>query len=321
MGVDLLMAVAGLALLVLGGELLVRGATGVALLARASPGVIGLTVVAAGTSMPELVVSVDAALAGSPDLALSNVVGSNIYNVLLILGLAAVVRPLDVAWSSVRLEWPVMMLASWTLLLLARDGDLDRLEGGYFLVSIVVFVAWTVRMARRDVTPSERSDLVEFVSAQRGATVATWLRASGQVVVGVVLLGVGARMLVFGASDLASAAGVSERVIGLTLVALGTSLPELVTSVVASARGSSGIALGNVIGSNIFNVLGILGATALIHPISVNPQAASLDIWVMLAAAAVLLPIMMSGSRVSRLEGALLLVGATAWSVVLLRSG
>ena len=156
----------------------------------------------------------------------------------------------------------------------------------------------------------------------RGTKVSTWLQASGQIVVGIALLGVGASLLVSGASSLASAAGVPERVIGLTLVAVGTSMPEHITSVVASARGNSGIALGNVLGSNIFNLLGIPGATSLIHPISVNPQAARLDLWVMLAAAAVLLlPIMRSGSRVSRLEGALLLAGAVAWSIVLVRSG
>jgi len=319
MVLDLLSALAGLALLIVGGELLVRGATGIALKARISPAVIGLTVVAAGTSMPELVVSVKAALAGSPDLALSNVVGSNIYNVLLILGLAAVVRPLEVAWTTLRLEWPVMLLASWTLLLLARDGTLDRLEGGYFVGSLMFFVAWTVRMAKRDVTPSERSELEDVAAVRGGGGIASWVRASGQVLGGVALLGGGANLLVGAASNVAAAAGVSERVIGLTLVAVGTSLPELVTSVVAAARGNSGVALGNVVGSNIFNILGILGLTTLIQPVPVNAQAARVDLWVMVAVAAILFPILRSQLRVTRLEGALLLAGAVVWSIVLLR--
>lgn len=316
MWLEILAVTAGLALLIAGGELLVRGATAVARRAKVSPAVIGLTIVAAGTSMPELVVSIDAARSGAPDVAVGNVVGSNIYNVLLILGLAALVRPIEVTWATIRLEWPVLALASWTMLLLARDGWLDRLEGGYFLASLVVFVAWTVKMARHDALEPERADLAGL-AASRASGVASWPKAVGKIVVGVGILGWGADLLVSGASAIATAAGMAERVIGLTLVAVGTSLPELVTSVLAARRGESGIALGNVMGSNIFNILGILGVTALIQPIPVHPRTTDIDNWVMLATALVLFPVIRSGFRVTRPEGALLLAAAVAWSAYL----
>ncbi len=314
---EVLQSVLGLVALVIGGEVLVRGATSMAGRARLSPAVIGLTVVAAGTSLPELVVSVDAALSGAADLAMGNVVGSNIYNVLLILGASALVRPLTTTWSTVRLEWPVMALASWTALLLARDGVLDRLEGAYFLAGLVAFVAWTVRMARRDAGPEERAGLEAVAAGQATGAPATWAGILLRVIGGAVLLAVGADLLVSGASAMAVNAGVSERVIGLTLVAVGTSLPELVTSVVAARRGESGIAVGNVIGSNIFNILGILGVTTLIQPIPIHAGTIALDLWVMLATALVLLPLMRTGFRISRAEGALLFAGAVGWTAVL----
>ena len=316
--VDALTSVCGLALLVGGGELLVRGATALALRFRVSPAVVGLTVVAAGTSMPELVVSVGAALRGVPDMAVGNVVGSNIYNVLLILGLAALVRPLTTTWTTVRLEWPVMAVAAWTMHLLARDGSLDRLEGAYLLAGLIAFLAWTVQMARNAVPAAERETLEGVAEARSGSTTASWARSIAGVVGGVALLGLGASLLVDGATSLAVGFGVSERVIGLTVVALGTSLPELITSVLAAWRGQAGIAVGNVVGSNIFNILGILAATALVLPVPVNAATLELDNWVMLGATLLLLPLMWTGFRIERWEGGLLLAGAVAWSWVLL---
>ena len=314
---EVLRSLVGLVALVVGGDVLVRGATSMAGRARLSPAVIGLTVVAAGTSLPELVVAVDAALSGAPDLAMGNVVGSNIYNILLILGVSALVSPLTTTSTTVRLEWPVMALASWTALLLARDGVLDRLEGAYFLAGLVAFVAWTVRMARRDAGSAERATLEEVAAAETLGAPATWPGILVRVIGGAVLLAVGADLLVSGASAMATVAGVSERVIGLTLVAVGTSLPELVTSVVAARRGESGIAVGNVVGSNIFNILGILGVTTLIQPIPIHAGTIALDLWVMVATALILLPVMRTGFRISRLEGAVLLAGAVGWSAVL----
>ncbi len=319
--IEVLRSLLGLVALVAGGEILVRGATALAGRVRLSPAVIGLTVVAAGTSLPELVVSVDAAFSGAPDLAIGNVVGSNIYNILLILGVSALVRPLTTTWTTVRLEWPVMALASWNLLLLARDGRLDRLEGAYFVAGLVVFVAWTVRMARQDAGPEERASLEAAAAAHTGLKPPSGAGIAGRVIGGAVLLAVGADLLVQGASALAATAGVSERVIGLTLVALGTSLPELVTSVLAAWRGQSGIAVGNVIGSNIFNILGILGVTALILPIPIQAGTIRLDLWVMLGTALLLLPLMRTGFRINRWEGGLLLGGALAWSAALFAGG
>ncbi len=315
---DVVMSAAGLALLLVGGELLVRGATALALRFRVSPSVIGLTVVAAGTSMPELVVSIGAAVQGLPDVAIGNVVGSNIYNILLILGLAALVRPLTTTWTTIRLEWPVMALAAWTMHLLSRDGMLDRLEGAYLLAGLIAFVAWMVRLARKEVPDAERESLESVADSRGGATVESWARSVGGVTIGVALLGLGAHLLVSGASSLAADLGVSQRVIGLTVVAIGTSLPELITSVLAAWRGNSAIAVGNVVGSNIFNVLGILGATALVHPIPVNLRTIELDNWVMLGVTLMLLPLMRTGFKINRWEGGLLLAGAVVWSWTLL---
>ncbi|MCB9756351.1 MAG: calcium/sodium antiporter [Myxococcales bacterium] len=302
-----LLIVAGLALLTFGGELLVRGAAALAGSAGVSPAVIGLTIVAAGTSTPELVVSVRSALAGSPDLALGNVVGSNIFNIAAILGIAALVAPLRILGDSVRLEWPVMFLAALQLHMLARDGSVDRLEGGFLLAALLVFIAYLVHVARVDVGDAERQALTEHSeSAQRGAR--RLLTQALYVVGGCLLLVAGARALIHGSTEIARAFGMSERVIGLTIVACGTSLPELVTSVVASRRGHDDIAVANVLGSNIFNALGILGCTALIQPLAANAALVRFDDWWMIGLSALLLPLMRSGMRVSRIEGAALLL-------------
>lgn len=309
----------GLALLVAGGELLVRGATKLAALLRISPVIVGLTIVAMGTSAPELVVSVQAALDGSPAVAIGNVVGSNIFNIAFILGLAALVSPLRVAGSSVRVEWPVMFAAACITHLLARDGTLDRLEGGFLLASMLVFVVFLIVVARK--APNE-AETEQFASVQPQVerTISAWVAWSLAIAGGVAVLVVGADVFVASATTLASSMGVPNRVIAVTLVAAGTSLPELFTSLVASVRGNDDIAVTNILGSNIFNALGILGTTALIEPIPVDSSLVAVDDWWMLAVSALLLPLMLTKSRVSRQEGFVMLVVYAAYAAATISS-
>jgi cation:H+ antiporter len=317
---DWLLIVLGLALLVAGGEALVRGASGVALLARVTPAVVGLTIVAAGTSMPEMVVSVQSAIEESPGLAIGNVVGSNLFNLGLILGLTALLVPLRILGNSVKLEWPVMMLASFQLLLLVRDGQLDRLEGAFFVTGVIAFVSYAVWIARRNTGPEETKELDESMTTASfgrtgGAAVALNVLA---ILVGVGLLAGGSTALVHGAVNIASALGVSETLIGLTIVSAGTSAPELATSLVAARRGRDDVAVANVIGSNIFNILGIGGVTALIHPLPVPAEIVTRDVWWMLAITAVLLPMMAPRLRLSRVSGAILLAAYLVYAGILI---
>ncbi len=313
---DIVFVIAGLVILTLGGEALVRGATSIARRANISPAVIGATVVAAGTSMPELVVSVAAAMQGSPDVAVANAVGSNIYNIVLILGITPLILPLAVQGVTIRLQWPVMLLAAAWLHMLARDGLLDRLEGGFLLLGLVVFVAWTVRLAR-DVAPEHEKQTFGSVAERvpKAETMRHWVLSIGGVLVGVALLVLGAKLLVTGAVAIASDMGISERVIGLTVVAVGTCLPELATSIIAALHGRADLAVANVVGSNIFNVLGILGATALAHPVGVNKTTIQVDDWWLLALSLLLFPLMKTGKIISRTEGAFLLTLGIGWTV------
>ena len=322
----------GLALLAGGGEALVRAATTLAAIAGVAPAVIGLTVVAIGTSLPEFVVSLFAALDGQPDLAIANVVGSNIFNVAATLGLTALIIPLPVHGGAVRREWPVMFAASVACLLVARDGVIGRPEGGALLVGLVAFLAYAVRVARRDLHGAEARELSEEVETRdidpapdapadaSGAAPAHPRLAVPLAVlaVGVAALVVGGRCLVDGAVTLARLAGLSERVIGLTIVAGGTGAPELATSLIAALRRRTDVAVANMIGSNIVNILGILGATALIAPIPVAPAVIRVDLWWMIGTTVLLLPLLRSGARLSRAEGALLLGAYAAYLVLLL---
>ena len=314
------LVVLGLVLLTGGGESLVRGATAIARLAGLTPAVIGLTVVAMGTSLPELVVSVIAAIRDQPDIAVGNIVGSNIFNIAVVLGVTAVILPLPVRGSVVRLEWPVMFVVSLLALVVARDGLLDRAEGAFFVVVFVVFTAWVVRLARREVTAQEQRELAEEVEQRtlhprRGREL---LVATVAVLLGVGLLVGGGHALVEGASALARLAGMSERVIGLTIVAAGTSAPELATSLVAAWRKQTDVAVANVVGSNIFNILGILGLTALVHPTPVSAAVLASDMWGMLGTALVLFPLMRTGMRIGRVEGGILVGIYTVYVAMLL---
>lgn len=318
------MVVAGLALLAGGGEALVRAATTIAERAGVTPAVIGLTVVAMGTSLPELVVSAVATLDGQPDIAVGNVIGSNIFNVAAALGLTALVMPLPVHGNAVRLEWPFMFLASIACLLLARDGALDRMEGGFFVVALVLFVAYTVRVARRETSKAEARDLAAEVEARdldAPATTAAPATAVTLLVlaIGLVALVAGGRLLVDGAVALARLAGMSERQIALTIVAGGTGAPELATSLMAALRRRADVAVANMIGSNIFNILGILGLSAIIAPLRVSPAMIASDMWWMIGTALLLYPLLYSGLRLSRVEGVALLAGYVAYVALLLR--
>ncbi|HEY7445614.1 MAG TPA: calcium/sodium antiporter [Vicinamibacterales bacterium] len=304
----------GLALLAVGGEALVRAATTFAELAGVTPAVIGLTVVAMGTSLPELAVSLLAALEGRPDLAVGNAVGSNIFNVAAALGVTAMIVPLPVHGMAVRFEWPFMFVTSFVCLLLARDGVIDRLEGGFFVASLLLFVAYNVHVSRSEVGAVEAREIAAQVEdrdidapgrAKRPARVGVPIAV---LIGGVIALVLGGRFLVNGAITLAQLAGMSDRVIGLTIVAGGTGAPELATSIVAAFRGRTDVAIANMIGSNIVNILGILGLVSLISPLSVAPSIVRSDMWWMIGTTLFLLPLLHSGARISRIEGIVLTV-------------
>lgn len=310
--------VAGLALLVLGGELLVRGASALARRVGISSLVVGLTVVSAATSAPELAVTVGAVLRDEPGLAVGNVVGSNIVNVLLILGLSALVVPLAVKQRLVRFDLPWMVVLSIGLLLVSLDGRIGAVDGVVLLAAVVLHTVLTVVIGRRGApvpaaAPSGDRGAgggtggAEDVRTEEEPPPASVPRSVLLVVLGIALLVAGATLLVEGAVSIATSLGVSSLVVGLTVVAVGTSLPELATSVIAVRRGERDLAVGNVVGSNIFNIGVVLGLPALISPegIPVSGAAVALDIPVMLAAAVALLPIAFTGFAVARWEGAL----------------
>lgn len=296
----------GLALLVGGGELLVRGGSNLGRAVGLSRLVIGLTIVAACTSAPEMAVTVAASLAGNPGLAVGNVVGSNIFNVLFILGASAVAAPLIVRSQLVRLDIPAMIGLTVVLLALALDGAVSVLDGALLLLLLVAYTAWILRIGRRsEKTAAAGPRSGDPADAPRGKAV---LASVGLIAVGVALLVVGARWLVEAAVTVAGALGVSDLVIGLTVVAAGTSLPELATSVIAALRGERDIAVGNIVGSNIFNIGAVLGVAAVVSDGGV-PVAASVvrfDLPVALAVAVALLPVAFTGFVLRRWEGALL---------------
>ena len=309
---SVLLVVLGLLCLSAGAEGLVRGGSALALGLGLSPLFIGLTLVAYGTSSPEMMVSVLAALGGQSDIATGNVIGSNIFNIGVVLGLAAVVTPLACGSSVIRRELPVMILITLLLLLASLGGRIGRIDGAVLVFLLCVYTTWIYRKARQvahqphPVTSGGRPWLVSLAVAAGG----------------IALLVLGARWMVHGATEIARTLGVSETVIGLTLVATGTSLPELATSLVAARKREMDIAIGTVVGSNIFNVLGILGLTGLLHPIELAPHIVHFDIPAALTFGVVTLPMMLTGRRITRLEGAFLLIGyATYVAVLFIRNG
>ncbi len=303
---SILFFLAGLAALILGAELLVRGASRLALSLGISPLVVGLTVVAFGTSAPELAVSVQSAWSGQVDIALGNVVGSNIFNVLFILGLSALIVPLVVAQQLIRQEVPLMIGASLLLWLLAADGGIARWEGLLLTALVVAYTVLLIRQSRRE-TAAIREEYAEAMPADPPGWRRHWSVQLLLVVAGLVLLVLGSRWLVEAAITLARSLGVSELVIGLTLIAAGTSLPEVATSILAAIRGERDIAVGNVVGSNIFNILAVVGVSATVAPTSlvVSPALLAFDLPVMVAIAVACLPIFFTGNLIARWEGAL----------------
>ncbi|MDX1995604.1 MAG: calcium/sodium antiporter [bacterium] len=287
---DVLLILAGLAALFVGGDSLVKGAARLASTLGISPLVVGLTVVAFGTSVPELLVSINAASAGVSDIALGNVLGSNITNIGLILGVSALIFPITVEWRLIRQEIPLMIIVSVVVLAMARDGVISQADGLLLVVGFVSFTVVSLVLASR--SRIVKQDIHEF-SEQEHITPAAQIntvREALRLVAGIVLLGVGAGWTVDGATAVARSMGISEFIIGVTLVAFGTSLPELVASVIAAMRRESDIAIGNVVGSNIANLLAILGITASLHPIPVASNLLIFEFPVMIAFALLLVP-------------------------------
>jgi cation:H+ antiporter len=296
----------GFVFLVGGAELLVRGAARLAVSAGVSSLVVGLTVVAFGTSAPELAVSVMSALKGQADLALGNVVGSNIFNVLFILGISAVIVPLVVAQQLVRFDVPLMIAASIIVVPMGLDGKIGRLEGLLLFGGVLCYTIFLIRQSRREGSAEVKAEYETEFGTDGSAG---WLKNTALVLIGVAALVVGSKWLVDGAVAIARAFQISELVIGLTVIAAGTSLPEVATSVVAAIRGERDIAVGNVVGSNIFNILCVLGLSSVVSPagIAVSPAAMRFDIPVMIAVALACLPIFFAGYRISRANGVLFL--------------
>ena len=326
-GLTLVLFVVGLVLLVVGADTLVAGASRIAGRLGISSLVIGLTVVAFGTSAPELAVSVTGALTGQSDLALGNVVGSNIFNVLFILGLSALVAPLIVQRQLIRLDVPLMIGACGLCWAMALDGKIGRLDGAVLFLGVVLYTTLLIRMTRREsaaaaITAATDAPLV--VDLEAAAPPARGLRDRipvqlAMIFAGLGMLVLGSNWLVNGAVEIAHTLGLSELIISLTIVAAGTSLPELATSVLAAYRGERDIAVGNVVGSNIFNILCVLGLSSIIAPqgVAVAPAALGFDIPVMTAVALACLPLFITGGVVSRWEGAVFVAYYVAYTVYL----
>jgi cation:H+ antiporter len=323
--VSYVLVVGGLVLLMVGGELLVRGAVRLAAGLGVSPLVVGLTVVGFGTSTPELVTSVQAAFSGTPGIAVGNIVGSNVANILLIVGLSALIFPIRVSSAALRRDGAVLLGAAVVFALLSAVGPLGRVVGLGFLLALVTYLVYIVHVERQAAPEAygavhDKALALEEVDA--GVVPPARDRARSVVSVtfclaGLVLLVAGGSLLVSGAVALARQMGVSDAIIGLTIVAVGTSLPELITSLVAASRKHADVAFGNIVGSNIYNILGIGGVTALLAPITVPAQIVSFDNVVMVAASIVLMLCSWTGLRIGRREGAMLLAGYVLYVFVL----
>ncbi|HBS31571.1 MAG TPA: sodium:calcium antiporter [Parvularcula sp.] len=315
---DWLSIAGGLVVLTLGAEILIRGSTALARRFGVSDLLIGLTLVGFGTSTPELVSSIQAALVGSPGVAVGNVVGSNIANILLILGLSVFIAPFDVERKAFMRDGAVVLIATLAAIAVSMTGEFGRVAGAAFLAAIAAYITYAFITERK----APDSPQAELHAAEGAALPAGPKSATLDIAVaigGLLLLVAGAKFLVTGAINVASALGVSETIIGLTIVAIGTSLPELVTSAMAALRGKSALALGNVVGSNIYNLFGILGATALIHPVAAPAEIVAFDNWVMLAATILMILFATTRRRLNRLEGAVMVAGYVAyigWTVI-----
>lgn len=295
--------VSGLVLLIAGAELLVRAAVRLAARLKVRPLIIGLTIVAFGSSAPQMAVSLQATLSENTDIAVGSVIGSSIFNVLVTLGLSALIIPLRVSRQLVRLDIPLMIGASLLVFVLAYNEELTPLDGLVLLTALVLYLGLLLRQSRHSARPQQSHD--DATAKAR----APWLRSLVIMLCGLALLAFAGHLLLGAAVEVATNLGLSERIIGLTIIAVSTSLPELATSLIAAVRGQRDIAVGNVIGSNLFNLLGVLGITALVAPtpLSVSPNALDFDLPVMLGVAVLCLPVFYSGYRITRAEGLLFL--------------
>lgn len=305
----LIQLVGGLLLLAAGAELLVRGAARLARSLGVSAMVVGLTVVAFGTSSPEMSVSVFAAMRGQADIAVGNAIGSNIFNLLAILGFTALLCPIAVQGAFVRREIPVMIVVCLLLPWVGADELVERREAGLLLALLLLYVLFAYWIARRESGPAAES-FEQGVPKPAGSTGVNLFL----IVLGLAMLVGGSHFLVEGSVAIARRAGLSEAVIGLTLVAAGTSLPELAASAVAALRRQPDIALGNIIGSNVFNILAIVGLSGVLRPLRVSPELLHFDVWVMLAASVLVWPMTLSGRRISRWEGLALFAGYVGYT-------
>lgn len=292
-------------MLILGGDFLVKGSTNLALRLRISPLVVGLTIVAFGTSSPELFVSINAVISGSPDLTMGNVIGSNICNLALVLGIAAIIRPIQVNSDSIKIDWPMTMGSSVLLYFLVREGLLKSFEGVIFILLLIGYTAFVIVKSRKE----NRTASFEEKRELPGRNAKKHLyKDIAFIVIGCVGLFYGSDWFVEGGKGLAQLLGVSERVIGITVFALGTSLPELVTASIASFKNQTDLALGNLMGSNIFNILSILGITSIIKEIEVSDIILNTDMFWMLGITLLILPMMVHKREVGRYEGFVLLL-------------
>lgn len=315
----LLLVAVGLVALVAGAEIMVRGATKIAARLRVSPIVVGLTVISIGTSLPELAVGVDAGLRGSGPLAVGNIAGTNIVNLLLILGLSAAIRPLLLQRQTLRIDLPMMAIAAVILWWMARDGQLSRAEGAFLLLLTVAYTAVIVHLSRRQSAKVVAEYAREYTARTLSRTPAAVALDVASLLGGIAIIILGADWLVDGAVEVARALNVSDALIGLTVVAIGTSAPELVTTIVSTIRGQRDIAVGNLIGSSVYNITFILGVTMVAVPggLGVTPELVAIDLPLMTLVTLACVPVFLSGHRVSRWEGGLFVTAYVAYLVYL----
>lgn len=323
MFLEIAMFLVGLVILYFAAETLVQGASAMALRLGITPLIVGLTVVAFGTSAPELVVSLAAVYTDSDAISVGNILGSNIANLALILGISAIIRPITVSNEVIQREYPVMLAASVLMVGLSYDGMISRIDGAMLVTCMVVYLGYMGVMARKVIRTGKEEgaalsvleDLEELGGLDGDPKSSSNVKDMARVVVGIIGLTAGAKLMVDAAVIIASDLGISQLVIGITIVAIGTSLPELATSVVAALRGESDIAVGNVVGSNVFNILSVIGIVSCIKPIQVSPDAVTYDLWVMLGVTLLVWPVMWSGKRIARGEGILFLILYVTYSV------
>lgn len=309
--------ITGLILLALAGDALVRGSISAAQRMHIPPIIIGLTVVAFGTSAPELIVSIEAALKGAPGLAVGNVIGSNMTNILLVLGLPALITPIVLVENGIRRSSIFMIAVSLGFAFMAMNGEISRLEGLLLFALLIVYLTYSGIIAtrlRKKITANDEPEIL-------GDKPLTTRKILLLLAFGIIGLGLGGKLTTSGALDLAKMFNIADTAIGLTIIALGTSLPELATSAAAAFRKQTGVVIGNVIGSNIFNVLGITGITAMLVPLEVSHSIISFDIWIMLAATIVMIPIAFTTRRINRIEGILMTSAYIVYTVVVFRNG